>query len=160
VIDAALVPPAAAAVAAPPTPPPLRQDTRAASDDATVKTTPPRIFATLTYEDKSGQHTHAITGAQTVIGRGGAGYWVDVRIEGAQDVSREHVRLRRDEATGQFFLKDVSLYGTTLNGQRVTSSIDHASGAKQDINVEVPVPAIARIGLADMVFIDFRLAQP
>jgi pSer/pThr/pTyr-binding forkhead associated (FHA) protein len=117
------------------------------------------VFATLTYEDNSGRHTHPVTEPQLVIGRGGSGYWVDLRIDAAPDVSREHVRIRRDLSTGQFFLKDVSLYGTTINGQRVASSIDTSNGGKRDINLEVPLPPVARIGLADMVFLDFRLAD-
>ena len=144
--------PVAAAVDSPP---PVPGPTPA-TGDATVKTAPPPVYATLAYEDKNGRHTHSMTTSQVVIGRGGAGYWVDVRIEAAPDISREHVRLRRDATTGHFFLKDVSLYGTTINGNRVTSSIDQGSGAKKDLNIEVPLPPVARIGLADMVFIDFR----
>jgi predicted component of type VI protein secretion system len=121
--------------------------------------TAPQVFATLTYEDKAGSHSHPFTGSQLVIGRGGAGYWVDVRVEASPDISREHVRLRRDAATGQFFLKDVSLYGTSINGQRVASSVDTSDGAKKDLNVEVPLPSVARIGLADMVYVDFRAAE-
>jgi hypothetical protein len=130
----------------------------AAASDATVRTAP-QVFATLTYEDKAGRHSHPFTGSQLVIGRGGAGYWVDVRVEASPDISREHVRLRRDAATGQFFLKDVSLYGTSINGQRVASSVDTSDGAKKDLNVEVPLPSVARIGLADMVYVDFRAAE-
>jgi hypothetical protein len=120
---------------------------------------PQPVFATLTYEDNSGRHTHAISEPQLVIGRGGPGYWVDLRVDAAPDVSREHARLRRDMATGQFFLKDLSLYGTTINGQRVASSVDVSSGTRKDINLEVPLPPVARIGLADMVFLDFRMAD-
>jgi hypothetical protein len=133
----------------------------AASPDSIVPReadTPPPVFATLTFEDKSGPRTHAMTESQLVIGRGGAGYWVDLRVEAAPDVSREHVRLRRDAASGQFFLKDLSLYGTTVNGERVASSIDTSDGAKRDVNLEVPLPPVARIGLADMVFLHFRVA--
>jgi hypothetical protein len=129
---------------------------RAAETSGTAART---VFAVLTYEDKGGKHTHSVTEPQLVIGRGGAGYWVDVRVDAAPDVSREHVRLRRDTTTGQFFLKDLSLYGTTVNGQRVASSIDTSNGGKRDINLEVPLPAVARIGLADMVFLDFRVAS-
>ncbi len=114
----------------------------------------------MTYEDRSGRHTHAIREPQTVIGRGGAGYWVDLKVEAAQDVSREHVRLRRDEGSGQFLLKDLSTYGTTVDGVAVPSSIDTTAGSKRDVNLEVPLPAQARIGLADMVFLEFRLELP
>jgi pSer/pThr/pTyr-binding forkhead associated (FHA) protein len=130
-------------------------DDRSASADAEL---PRAVFATLTFTDNSGRRTHSVTESQLVIGRGGAGYWVDLRVDAAPDVSREHVRLRRDAATGQFFLKDLSLYGTTVNGARVASSIDASEGAKRDVNVEVPLPPVARIGLADMVFLDFRAA--
>ena len=152
----------APAVPVPPLPIPMPappESTAPASDDATVRTTAAPVFATLTYEDNSGRHTHPVTAPQFVIGRGGAGYWVDLKVDAAQDVSREHVRLRRDMTTGQFFLKDVSLYGTTVNGQRIASSIDTANGAKRDINLEVALPPVARIGLADMVFLEFRLAN-
>jgi hypothetical protein len=131
----------------------------AASPTAVRPPAPDPVFATLTYEDKSGKHTHAVTELQLVIGRGGAGYWVDLRIDAAPDVSREHIRLRRDTSTGQFYLKDLSLYGTTVNGERVLSSIDTSNGSKRDINLEVPLPRVARIGLADMVFLDFRMAD-
>lgn len=130
-------------------PPPIPEPPTAQPEAAAV-------FATLTYEDNGGRHTREVTESQLVIGRGGAGYWVDVRIDAAHDVSREHVRLRRDGSTGQFYLKDVSLYGTTVNGQRVASSIDASSGDRRDIEVEVPLPTVARIGLADMVFLEFR----
>lgn len=148
--------------ASPPTPltpeAPAAAATSAAAGSSAADETARTVFATLTFEDKSGPRTHAVTEPQMVIGRGGAGYWVDLRVDAAADVSREHVRLRRDAATGQFFLKDVSLYGTTVNGERVASSIDTTGGARRDVNVEVPLPPVARIGLADMVFLEFKAA--
>jgi hypothetical protein len=131
---------AAVAVAAPPSPAPI-------------------VFATLSYEDNAGRHTHQMTEPQLVIGRGGAGYWVDLRVDAAPDVSREHVRLRRDPATGRFFLKDLSTFGTTINGHTVSSSIEQAEGTRRDLDVEVPLPPVARIGLAGMVFLEFRAAD-
>ena len=71
-------------------------------------------------------------------------------------MSREHFRLRRDAETGQFFLKDLSRLGTTINGEAAPSSIDFSDGEKRDRNVEVPVPAQARIGLAGVLFLEFR----
>jgi pSer/pThr/pTyr-binding forkhead associated (FHA) protein len=114
------------------------------------------VYATLTYEDQRGRETYAITKNQVVIGRGGVGYWVDLKLQTAPDVSREHARLRRDEATGQFFLKDVSTLGTTVDGQPVPTSVEVAEGTRRDKNVEVPLPARARIGLAETVFLDFE----
>lgn len=113
-------------------------------------------FATIEYEDNAGRKTFAITKDQIVIGRGGRDYWTDVKLDTLPDVSREHVRLRRDPESGQFYLKDLSRLGTTINGEKVPSSIDFAEGEKRDRNVEVPVPAQARIGLAGVVFLEFR----
>ena len=138
-------------------PPPARSSDAAVAAAAVVETAA-AVFATLTFVDNSGPRTHEVTESPLVIGRGGAGYWVDLRVEAAPDVSREHVRLRRDASTGQFYLKDLSLYGTTVNGERVASSIDTTEGTKRDLNLEVPLPPVARIGLADMVFLDFRMA--
>jgi hypothetical protein len=71
-------------------------------------------------------------------------------------VSREHFRLRRDPASGQFFLKDLSQLGTTIDGTKAPSSIALEGGEKHDRNLEAPVPARARIGLAGVVFLEFR----
>ena len=59
-------------------------------------------------------------------------------------------------ASGQFFLKDLSRLGTTINGEAVPSSIDFSDGEKRDRQVEAPVPSQARIGLAGVVFLEFR----
>ena len=72
------------------------------------------------------------------------------------DVSREHFRLRRDPASGQFFLKDLSQLGTTIDGAKAPSSMTIEGGEKRDLNLEAPVPVRARIGLAGVVFLEFR----
>jgi pSer/pThr/pTyr-binding forkhead associated (FHA) protein len=117
------------------------------------------VFATLTYEDRRGPQSVAVTKNQLVIGRGGVGYWVDVKLDTSADVSREHVRLRRDEPTGQFFLKDLSSLGTTVDGAPVPSSIEVVEGHKRDTGVEVPLPPRARIGLANVIVIQFEAAS-
>jgi hypothetical protein len=113
-------------------------------------------LATIEYEERGERKSFQITKEQIVVGRGGRDYWTDLKLEAVPDVSREHFRLRRDPANGQFFLKDLSRLGTTINGQKVPSSIEFTEGEKRDRNVEVPVPAQARIGLADVVFLEFR----
>ncbi|MDX2151732.1 MAG: FHA domain-containing protein [Bryobacteraceae bacterium] len=115
-------------------------------------------LAYIRYEDRTGAKTFPVTKALTVIGRGGKSFWVDLRVEGPSDVSREHCRLRYDEASGRFFLKDVSQYGTTVNGERIPSSMERPGGGAEpvDRNVEAPLPARARIGLADVYFLEFE----
>ena len=114
------------------------------------------VYATLTYEDQRGRQRVAVTKSQLVIGRGGVGYWVDIKLDTSPDVSREHLRLRRDETSGQFFVKDLSSLGTTLDGVTVPSSIEVVEGQKRDKGVEVPVPARARIGLANAIVLEFE----
>ena len=114
------------------------------------------VFAVIEYEDQGGRKTFHMNKNEIVVGRGGRDYWTDIKLETLADVSREHFRLRRDSASGQFFLKDLSRLGTTINGEAVPSSIDFSDGEKRDRQVEAPVPAQARIGLAGVVFLEFR----
>jgi hypothetical protein len=113
-------------------------------------------YAVIEYQDNGGRRTYRMTKDQIVVGRGGRDYWTDVKLDTLPDVSREHFRLRRDPATGKFYLKDLSRLGTTINGQPAPSSVDFAEGDKRDRNVEAPVPDTARIGLAGVLFLDFR----
>jgi hypothetical protein len=113
-------------------------------------------FATIEYEDNGGRQTFRMNKDEIVVGRGGRDYWTDLKLNTVPDVSREHFRLRRDAATGQFFLKDLSRLGTTINGERAPSSVEFVEGERRDRNVEAPVPPRARIGLADSVFLEFR----
>jgi hypothetical protein len=113
-------------------------------------------YAVIDYEDNSGRKTFQVTKDQIVVGRGGRDYWTDLKLETLPDVSREHFRLRRDPESGKFFLKDVSRLGTTINGEKAPSSIDFSDAEKRDLNVEVPVPEQARIGLAGVLYLEFR----
>jgi pSer/pThr/pTyr-binding forkhead associated (FHA) protein len=130
-------------------PAPAASPTPAAEPDAGA-------YAVIEYEDNGGRKTYRMTKDEIVVGRGGRDYWTDLKLDTLPDVSREHCRLRRDAATGQFFLKDLSRLGTTINGEKAPSSVDAAEGERRDRNVEAPVPAQARIGLAGVVFLEFR----
>ena len=115
------------------------------------------VFARLRYEDNSGVHTYEISRDSVTVGRGGLAYRVDVRIEASADVSREHLRLRRDVESGQFFVVDLSSLGTTVNGTRVPKGYEEADGSKRENGVETPLPRRARVGLAETVFLDFEV---
>ncbi len=116
----------------------------------------PGTFAIIEYDDNTGRKTYQMAKDEIVVGRGGRDYWTDIKLETLPDVSREHFRLRRDPATGQFFLKDLSRLGTTINGEKAPSSIEFEGAEKRDRNLEAPVPAHARIGLAGVVFLEFQ----
>jgi hypothetical protein len=109
----------------------------------------------LRYDDGGVPRVFSIVKPQTVIGRGGKTFWVDVKLNAPPDVSREHCRIRRDAATGRFFLKDVSQFGTSIDGVRVPSSLNGG----RDANVEVEIPARATITLADVFSLEFEVSE-
>jgi hypothetical protein len=113
------------------------------------------VYGWLRYDDSGAPRVYAITKPQTVIGRGGKTFWVDVKLNAPPDVSREHCRIRHDLSTGRFFLKDVSQFGTALDGVRVPPSLS----GERDTNVEVEVPARATISLADVFTLEFEAAE-
>ncbi|MCI0423604.1 MAG: FHA domain-containing protein [Acidobacteria bacterium] len=118
-----------------------------------------RVYANITYEDNSGQQVYLMTKDQIVVGRGGKDYWVDLKLQTLPDVSREHIRLRWDERSHQFYIKDLSRLGTTVNGKPIPSSIETGEEQKRDKNIEVLLPAQACIGLAGVVFLNFESAS-
>jgi hypothetical protein len=119
----------------------------------------PRALARISYEDDAGAHDYAVIKASVSIGRGGVAYPIDVRITSSTDVSREHARIRHDAEKGHFCLIDLSSLGTTVNGAPVPRGYDDADGSKRENGVEVVLPERARIGLANVVFLDFRVER-
>jgi pSer/pThr/pTyr-binding forkhead associated (FHA) protein len=116
----------------------------------------PPVRARLRYEDNSGLHAFEIVKDSVTIGRGGIAYRVDVRIDASVDVSREHLRLRRDPQSGRFYVVDLSSLGTTVDGRRVPKGYDEGEGGKRENGVETPLSDRARIGLADTIYLDFE----
>ena len=117
------------------------------------------VLARLRYEDNAGAHTYDIARDSVTVGRGGLAYRVDVRVEASADVSREHLRLRRDPATGRFFVVDLSSLGTTVDGRRVPRGYEETDGSKRENGVETPLGDRARLGLAETVYIDFEAVR-
>jgi FHA domain-containing protein len=116
------------------------------------------IHARLRWEDDAGPHGFEMTQESITVGRGGIAYRVDARISASVDVSREHVRIRRDGASGRFYITDLSTLGSTLNGRKLPKGYEEADGEKRENGVETPLPDRARIGLADTVHLDFEIA--
>jgi hypothetical protein len=118
------------------------------------------VLARVRYRDAGMDKTFVMTSEEIVIGRGEKAVWVDLKLEGPADVSREHCRIRRDPQTGTFFIKDLSQFGTTVNGTPIPNSVDRVeSGEKVDRNREVLLPSPARITLADVCTLEFE-AEP
>ena len=147
--------PGAAAPAASPLPEPASPSAQQAAVVA-VAQAQSTALATLTYRDENGDGVFRMEKPQVVVGRGGPGYWVDLKLRTVPDVSRDHLRVRYDEPERRFYIKDLSTLGTSVNGAAIPSSIELRNGEKVDRNVEVPLPSEAEIGLAGAVVIHFR----
>lgn len=101
--------------------------------------------ARLTYTDKEGQRReYLMMNAEIAIGRGGRAEYCDLQLEGPADISRQHLYLRRDETSREFYVQDVSRFGTAVDGTRVA----HKEWVK--------IPPKARLKLADKVVIEFE----
>jgi FHA domain-containing protein len=132
-----------------------RTTVRQESSTAT-RTAASQPFARLTYADESGPHTFDMVTDAITLGRGGAAFRVDVRIASSEDVSREHLRIRRDPAGG-FYVSDLSMLGSTLNGKRLPKGYDEVDGERRPNGVETPLPDGSRLGLADTLYLDFAV---
>jgi hypothetical protein len=106
-----------------------------------------RVYAEIRYSDDSGPQTYFVTQNEVSVGRGGDGLWVDLPLYSSDQVSREHLRLRRDPATGAFAIKDQSRNGTWLNGKRL------ANGA------EATLPDRAEIRVAEAITLSFEVRK-
>jgi hypothetical protein len=117
----------------------------------------PGARARLTYEDDQGRHEFTMQKDSLVVGRGGSAAWVDVQVVTTAKVSREHVRIRR-EPSGRFVIQDVSLWGTSVNGELLPPAVKTAEGVLQP-GAERDLPLHARIHLAEAILIQFEAVR-
>jgi hypothetical protein len=115
-----------------------RQATRARSE---------KVFAEIQYEDDSGRQTYFVTQNEVRIGRGGEDCWVDLPLYTAEEVSREHLEIRRNPSTGKFSIIDRSRNGTWLNGRRLAR------------DNEAAIPDRAEIGIAEAIKLSFQVRK-
>ncbi|MFN7995694.1 MAG: FHA domain-containing protein [Bryobacteraceae bacterium] len=106
-----------------------------------------KVFAEIRYEDDSGPQSYFVTQNEITIGRGGEDLSVDLPLYTNDEVSREHLRLRRDPVTGNFTLADNSRNGTWLNGRKLRRGI------------EEPLPDHARIQVAEVITLSFEVRK-
>jgi hypothetical protein len=92
---------------------------RVAEDRRTTRQRSEPIYAEIRYQDESGAQTFFVTQNEVTVGRGGDDRWVDLTLYTGEEVSREHLRLRRDGGSGVFEIVDSSRNGTWLNGRRL-----------------------------------------
>ena len=112
------------------------------------------VLARLSYEDNSGRHIFYMRKEQIVVGRqDDPGSALDVAFHTRPDVSREHLCIRYDAHKRAFAVKDLSQYGSTLDGKALPSSLDENN---RDLDRWHPLPHTAEIGLANIIFIQFE----
>jgi len=105
------------------------------------------VFAEIRYSDDSGPQTYLVTQNEISVGRGGDGLWVDLPLYSSDQVSREHLRLRRDPDTGAFAITDRSRNGTWLNGKKLPNG------------TEATLPDRAEIRVAEAITLTFEVRK-
>jgi hypothetical protein len=105
------------------------------------------VYAEVRYQDDSGPQVYPVTQNRVRVGRGGEDQPMDLALYTNDEVSREHLAIRRDSATGAFFISDLSTNGTTLNGKKLAKG------------VEQPLPERAEIGLGGVLKLEFEVRK-
>jgi hypothetical protein len=103
-----------------------------------------RAFAEIRYEDDSGPQLFLMTQNDISVGRGGNDVQVNLALYTNDEVSREHLRLRRDPDRGLFFIIDASRNGTWVNGKRLHKGVEEF------------LPDQAQIGVAEVLTLIFE----
>jgi hypothetical protein len=83
-----------------------------------------QAFAEIRYQDDSGSQVYFMTQNELRIGRGGSGQPMDLALYTTDEVSREHLIIRREPGTGVFSVVDVSTNGTWVDGKRLTRGVE------------------------------------
>jgi hypothetical protein len=103
-----------------------------------------RVYAEIHYEDDSGPQLYLMTQDEISVGRGGDGAQVSLALYTNDEVSREHLRVRRDPVQKRFVIVDKSMNGTWLNGKRLARG------------VEETLPPRAQISVAEVITLQFE----
>jgi hypothetical protein len=103
--------------------------------------------AWLEYDVAGDRQRFALDKDEVVVGRGAVDVWVDLRLDTLPDVSRRHLKIRREPAADRYWLEDLSQFGTSVDGRPVAPS------------APVELRDGARIGLADVLSMVFRRAS-
>jgi hypothetical protein len=102
------------------------------------------VYAEIRYEDDSGPQLYLVSQNEVRVGRGGDDLPMDLALYANDEVSREHLTLRRDPATGRFHIVDKSINGTWLDGKRLKKGLEEA------------LPDNAQIGVAEVLTLSFE----
>jgi hypothetical protein len=120
---------------------------RSPNPNAETRKSADRVFAEIHYEDDSGPQLYLVTKNEISVGRGGDGQLMDLALYAADDVSREHLGMKRDPASGVFTIADKSTNGTWLNGKRLKKGQDEL------------LPDSSEVVLAEVLTLSFRIRK-
>jgi FHA domain-containing protein len=136
--------------AAPKPAPDLPAEARATESAETreIATATATGLATVTWEDQAGPHRFRMTEGELTIGRAAQGSTADLRLDTLPDVSRLHARVRHHPEDGRFTIEDLSMLGTTVNGEPLTR------GTPRDL------PSPSDIRLAETITLRFESGPP
>lgn len=129
---------------------------RGRSTTRKVTTDPKTVYAKIAYRDDRGRQLYPMAKKQIVIGRGAADAWCDLRLHTQHDVSRQHARIRYQPDEGRFSIKDLSTYGTSVDGEPIPPSVEVVDGEERDAERWVELPRSARIDLAGVLALQFE----
>lgn len=99
--------------------------------------TPPAtdsVYAEIRYQDDSGTQVYLMTRNEVRIGRGGGDQAMDIALYTTDEVSREHLIIRREPATGLFTILDVSTNGSWLDGKRLSRGVEELLPASASLD--------------------------
>ncbi len=105
------------------------------------------VYAEVRYQDDSGPQVYLIVQNRVRVGRGGNEQPMDLALYTNDEVSREHLVIRRDPATGAFFVSDASTNGTWVNGKKLRKG------------TEEPLPDEAQIQVGEILSLQFEVRK-
>jgi hypothetical protein len=103
------------------------------------------IYGEVHYQDDSGPQLYLITQNQIRVGRGGDDQPMDLALYANDEVSRQHLVIRRDPASGAFYVTDTSTNGTWINAKKLRKGVEEA------------LPAGAEIGVGEILTLKFEV---
>ncbi len=116
-----------------------REPSATAQRSTTRRSSSPRaadpVFAEIRYQDDSGPQVYLVTQNKIRVGRGGDDTAMDLALYTTDEVSREHLVIRRDPGTGLFFIADASTNGTWVNGKRLRKGAEDLLPNRAEIGV-------------------------
>jgi hypothetical protein len=120
---------------------------RSTSQRADPPRAPDPVYAEIQYQDDSGPQVYLVMQNRIRVGRGGDDQPMDLALYTTDEVSREHLVIRREPGTGKFFIVDASTNGTWVNGKRLRRGAEDV------------LPNSAQIGVGEVLVLSFEVRK-